>query len=125
MVDPTAQDWSVCDQGALSREPDWIHGALEILSALSVDGEWVLGLSEEKQVQVAEIVSLRDEDGGLSESMLDTLKELCEPGARGAVLGAFDTGAFDIGSSESEAETDEEEDDLDTFSFWKSSGPPV
>ena len=105
MADPTPEDWSVCDQGALTREPAWIHGVLEIVSALQVDGEWLLGLSEEEQLTVSQVVSAREAGAGLSESVLDDLYKLLAGGARGTA-----SGAFDVPSSESDAITDEEED---------------
>ena len=46
MSDPPDVDWGLCDPEALARKPTWIQSALEILSALQMDGEWLLGLSE-------------------------------------------------------------------------------
>ena len=48
------------DNRALSREPLWMQTALGILSALQIDGEWLLGLKENEQVMVAEVVSARE-----------------------------------------------------------------
>ena len=104
MSDPPDVDWALCDPGALSREPAWIQSALEILSVLQMDGEWLLGLSEAEQVTVAQVTSAKDAGGALSEAVLDDLHELLAGGARGTAFGVFD-----LPSSESEAMTDEEE----------------
>ena len=104
MSDPPDVDWALCGPGALSREPAWIQSALEILSALQMDGEWLLGLSEAEQVTVAQVASAKDAGGALSEAVLDDLHELLAGGARGTAFGVFD-----LPSSESEAMTDEEE----------------
>ena len=76
-------------QGALSREPAWIQSALEVLSALQMDGEWLLGLSEAEQVTVAQVTSAKDAGGALSEAVLDDLHELLAGGARGTAFRCF------------------------------------
>ena len=75
------------------------------MSALQADGEWPLGLSEEEQLTVAQVVSVREACASLSESVLDDLYKLLAGGARGTA-----SGAFDVPSSESDAITDEEDD---------------
>ena len=104
MVAPPDEDWPLCDPGALSQEPPWIQSALEVLTALQMDGEWLLGLSEADQLTVAQVTSAKDAVVALSEAVLDDLHELLAGGARGTAFGVFD-----LPSSESEAMTDEEE----------------
>ena len=89
MSDPPDVDWAVCDPGALSRAPAWIQSALEILSALQMDGEWLLGLSEAEQVTVAQVTSAKDAGGALSETVLDDVHELLAGGAMGNGLRCF------------------------------------
>ena len=104
MVAPPDEDWPLCDPGALSQEPPWIQSALEVLTALQMDGEWLLGLSEADQLTVAQVTSAQDAGVALSETVLDELQELLAGGARGTA-----SGVFELPSSESEAMTDEEE----------------
>ncbi len=116
--DPSAVDWPLCDPGALSREPAWIQSALEILSALHMDGEWRLGLSEDEQVTVAQVASAKDAGGVLSEVVRDDIYKLLAGGARGSA-----SGVFDLPSSESEAMSDE--GDLADLSVSSSSQHPA
>ena len=104
MVAPPDEDWPLCDPRALSQEPPWIQSALEVLTALQMDGEWLLGLSEADQLTVAQATSAQDARVALSETVLDELQELLAGGARGTA-----SGVFELPSSESEAMTDEEE----------------
>ena len=76
-------------QGALSREPAWIQSALEVLSALQMDGEWLLGLSEAEQVTVAQVTSAKDAGGALSEAVLGVLHELLAERREGNGLRCF------------------------------------
>merc|ERR1711949_138779 len=103
MAAPPDKDWPLCDPRALSQEPPWIQSALEVLTALQMDGERLLGLSEADQLTVAQVTSAQDAGVALSETVLDELQELLAAGARGTA-----SGVFELPSSESEATTDEE-----------------
>ena len=71
MVAPPDEDWPLCDPRALSQEPPWIQSALEVLTALQMDGEWLLGLSEADQLTVAKATSAQEAGVPLSETVLD------------------------------------------------------
>ena len=83
MSDQPDVDLALCDPGALSRESYWIQSALEVLSALQMDGEWLLGLSEAEQVTVSQVTPAKDAGGALSEAVLDDLHEPLAGGAMG------------------------------------------
>ena len=83
MVAPPDEDWPLCDPGALSQEPPWIQSALEVLTALQMDGERLWGLSEADQLTVARATSAQDAGVALSETVLDELQELLAGGAKG------------------------------------------
>ena len=83
LSDPLKDDWPVCDSGALCKEPSWIQTTLEILSALQIDGEWLLGLNEDEQGVVAELVSAREACEGVNELALTHMYELIGGGAKG------------------------------------------
>ena len=50
-------DLPLVDLRSPSRAPAWMSSVLEVFSALQVDSEWLLGLSEEDQITVAEMAS--------------------------------------------------------------------
>ena len=59
--EPPVADCGLVDPSALPREPSWLQNALEVLSALQMDSEWLLSLSERDQMTIAEVVSSHEE----------------------------------------------------------------
>ena len=81
-----AADLSVIDSGALSREPGWLQTALEVLSALQMDSEWILALTEKEQIMVAEVVSAREQGVDLDPAQMDDVYRLLGGGSRGTAV---------------------------------------
>ena len=98
MSNPVAEDWPLCDPSASLREPSWVRDVLEILSALQMDGDWLLGLSEEEQAVVATAISAMEAGAALDKDVGEDVHQLLAEGARGTACGMFE-----LRSSESEA----------------------
>ena len=71
-------DMSVIDRGALCRQRDWLQRALEVLSALQMDSEWILALTEKEQIIVAEVVSAREQGIDLNPAQMDEVYRCLE-----------------------------------------------
>ena len=105
-----APDMSVIDPGALSREPGWLQTALEVLSALQMDSEWILGLTEKQQIMVAEVVSAREQGIDLNPAQMDEVYRLLGGGSRGTAAGAFESLKGSDGSTDEDTDGEGEED---------------
>ena len=71
-----SEDWALVDPGALPLEPTWLHRVLGVLSALQMDAEWLLGLSEEDQMRVARVASATEMGATGDETLTDDLYNL-------------------------------------------------
>ena len=77
------------DPSALPREPTWLQSALAVFSALQIDAEWLLGLSEEDQMRVARVASATEMGATGDETLTDDLYNLLVGGSRGTERGQF------------------------------------
>ena len=91
------------DPSALPREPTWLQSALGVFSALQMDAEWLLGLSEEDQMRVARVASATEMGATGDETLTDDLYNLLVGGSRGT-----ERGQFQLPECESEVWTDSE-----------------
>ena len=66
-----------------------------------MDSEWLLGLSEDEQLTVAEVASSQEHGAGVEKELMERLYKLLAGGVRGTASGAFERDA-----SESPACTD-------------------
>ena len=98
-----SDDWALVDPGAMHREPTWLQSALGVFSALQMDAEWLLGLSEENQTRVARVASATEMNATGDETVTDDLYHLLIGGSRGT-----ERGQFQLLEVESEVWTDSE-----------------
>lgn len=103
-------DRSVIDSGAFAREPPWLQTALEILSALQMDSEWILALTEREQITIAEVVSAREQGIDLNPGQMDEVYRLLGGGSRGTAAGAFESLKGSDGSTDEDTDGEGEED---------------
>ena len=71
-----SEDWALVDPGALPRGPAWLQSALGVFSALQMDAEWLLGLSEEDQMKVVRVASATEMGATGDETLTDDLYNL-------------------------------------------------
>ena len=75
-----------------------------------MDSEWILALTEEEQIMVAEVVSAREQGIDLNPAQMDEVYRLLGGGSRGTAAGAFESLEAGDGSADEDSDGEGEED---------------